>query len=154
MTAPYIRLDTLQQVEPKALLWGPSLKSSVFVKTGWLSRTQKPGQVPYMQLRVGSTEAVRLVSAKGLEARAAQIVTLWVRHGGACFYCGCDLSVDTCSIEHILPKSAGGPDHIANMALSCQPCNRAAGALSVFEKVNLAIRSRLGEMAMAAGGGR
>jgi hypothetical protein len=100
MTAPYIRLDTLQQVEPKALLWGPSLKSSVFVKTGWLSRTQKPGQVPYMQ------------------------------------------------------KSAGGPDHIANMALSCQPCNRAAGALSVFEKVNLAIRSRLGEMAMAAGGGR
>lgn len=42
-----------------------------------------------------------------------------------CEYCWSqrELSHDDFSIEHILPRAAGGADSLDNLALSCQGCN-------------------------------
>jgi 5-methylcytosine-specific restriction endonuclease McrA len=32
-------------------------------------------------------------------------------------------SCDPLSVEHIIPRAAGGPTELANLALSCQGCN-------------------------------
>jgi 5-methylcytosine-specific restriction endonuclease McrA len=57
---------------------------------------------------------------------------VWASTNGKCFYCDCDLVrtvVDPAdkprgfAIDHIVPKSYGGPDHIHNYVASCNSCN-------------------------------
>lgn len=53
--------------------------------------------------------------------------------GGAeaapCCFCGTALTMETATLEHVIPSAHGGRDHFKNMALSCLPCNRARGTL-------------------------
>lgn len=51
-----------------------------------------------------------------------------VRAGFRCEYCGKDLlssldEYDAWQIDHIVPKSAGGSEELANIALACRTCN-------------------------------
>jgi hypothetical protein len=47
------------------------------------------------------------------------------RAGFCCEYCRSQerFSADPFSVEHIAPRSAGGRDHLENLAFSCQGCN-------------------------------
>jgi len=47
------------------------------------------------------------------------------RAGGCCEYCRSQarFSPDPFSVDHIRPRSKGGSNDIANLALSCQGCN-------------------------------
>ena len=78
-------------------------------------------------------------SAQKKSRRAA----LRARDGDACFYCDAALTDAEASIEHLLPLAANGPNHLANLALACTPCNRAAKDLSIAEKVRLRETRRL-----------
>lgn len=92
---------------------------------------------------------------QGLPWRASR-VTPRVRHGkelqqairerdnGLCFFCRlpCEPGDDH-SIEHLVPKCHGGPNHIDNMFLAHKTCNKQAGNLSAPEKVSLAISASL-----------
>lgn len=67
---------------------------------------------------------------------------MWDTQGGACWYCGCNLSCDhlrtvdaddnlvdpegyaPCEIEHQTPRTRGGGDARANLVLACRTCNR------------------------------
>lgn len=51
--------------------------------------------------------------------------TIVQRAQACCEYCISQVkfSPDPFSIEHIIPKSKGGADHLDNLALSCQGCN-------------------------------
>lgn len=69
--------------------------------------------------------------------------TLLERDGPACFYCEEPFSDDLPPTrEHLLSRTHGGPDHVANQALACQPCNLKAGHLSLVEKIRLRDRLR------------
>jgi hypothetical protein len=57
------------------------------------------------------------------------------RDGHACFFCHLDVPVEEESAEHLVPVTAGGPDHIANMALAHQLCNQQAGHASLMVKI-------------------
>lgn len=43
---------------------------------------------------------------------------------GRCCYCNVEVAFEDMELEHIVPKSAGGPDHINNYVPSCRPCNQ------------------------------
>ena len=47
------------------------------------------------------------------------------RAGGCCEYCLSQerFSPDPFSVEHVIPRAAGGADDLSNLALSCQGCN-------------------------------
>lgn len=84
--------------------------------------------------------------AKSRPVKDRMMGALLTRQDNACFYCGCLLSrgVDNglgsaalASFEHIVPLNKGGPDTLDNMVAACEPCNRDAGSLSVYEKVLL-----------------
>lgn len=47
------------------------------------------------------------------------------RARGCCEYCWSQerFATQAFSIEHIIPRSAGGPSTLANLALACQGCN-------------------------------
>lgn len=57
------------------------------------------------------------------------------RDGPECFFCGQVPEVPT--MEHLVPLTSGGPNHISNFAIACEGCNVEAGNLSVVEKVRL-----------------
>lgn len=44
-----------------------------------------------------------------------------------CHWCGCKMTLENSSIEHIIPLYRGGLDNANNRVLSCIPCNQARG---------------------------
>lgn len=69
--------------------------------------------------------------------------TLLDRDGEFCFYCGGPFTESLPPTkEHLVARTHGGPDHIANLFLACEPCNREAGHMSAVEKIHLRDRKR------------
>ena len=64
------------------------------------------------------------------------------RDGWNCMYCGATLTLETATIEHIVPLAGNGLDDLRNMTLACATCNREAGHLSARQKVELAMKKR------------
>lgn len=51
---------------------------------------------------------------------------IFARDGYACEYCGPEKSLDkTFNVDHIVPKSRGGSEELANLQCVCHRCNRA-----------------------------
>lgn len=59
------------------------------------------------------------------------------RDGRECFYCGLDVAEGEESVEHFVPLCHGGPNHVANLFLTHEKCNRRAGNLSAAQKISL-----------------
>lgn len=69
-----------------------------------------------------------------------------------CFYCGTGVALRATEVsalatfEHVVPRSARGPDNAANLVIACERCNQAVGSMSVFEKLTFRdryLRARL-----------
>lgn len=50
-----------------------------------------------------------------------------------CAYCGCALSEKTRTVDHVVPRSRGGEDHLSNYVLACVECNTMKGNQTVEE---------------------
>lgn len=59
---------------------------------------------------------------------------LLARDGLCCWLCGTLLG-DDITIEHLVPKLYGGPNHISNYVLAHSECNHYLGSLHVAEKI-------------------
>lgn len=64
------------------------------------------------------------------DARPVRVVEVWERDGGRCQLCGEACSRDprderAGTVDHIVPRSWGGGDELANLRLVCLPCHRA-----------------------------
>ena len=52
---------------------------------------------------------------------------LMLRDSFTCQYCARRRSVRDLDIDHVMPRSRGGPDSWDNLVTACQPCNRRKG---------------------------
>lgn len=66
---------------------------------------------------------------------------LLARDGSDCWFCGLPLG-DDITIEHLVPKSAGGRNIQANYALAHRQCNNDAADMPLTEKIELRTRLR------------
>lgn len=58
---------------------------------------------------------------------------------GRCQLCGCKITYDEMSLDHIVPLAMGGEDSFENLQATCEPCNSHKNALLpevYFDKVN------------------
>ncbi len=89
---------------------------------------------------------------KALKAKPAKIVQtpsksevtrekLLERDGDQCWFCGRAMGADK-TIEHLVPKSAGGRNVLANYALAHRACNAHAADMPLVEKIELRQRLR------------
>lgn len=69
--------------------------------------------------------------------------TLRKRDGDNCFFCSLPVSVEQESVEHLVPRTAGGPNHISNFFLAHRVCNANAGHLSAPEKIRIHVEACL-----------
>ena len=73
-------------------------------------------------------------SPKNVDAKLRAIIK---RDGETCFYCGRLTSESDRTIEHLVSRTHGGPNHLSNMFLAHQKCNAKAGCLSAVEKIRM-----------------
>jgi len=59
--------------------------------------------------------------------------TLFGRQEGRCAGCGTVFQFRNMAVDHVVPKSRGGTDHIENLQLLCPACNSMKGALPQAE---------------------
>lgn len=58
------------------------------------------------------------------KARRARIKrSLTAKNGNHCHYCGRPLNNRTATIDHIIPRSRNGSNHLWNLVLACRQCN-------------------------------
>jgi 5-methylcytosine-specific restriction endonuclease McrA len=58
------------------------------------------------------------------KARKIAIRKLIRDFGDTCWYCGCSLTKETRTIEHIVARSMGGKNRLDNLRLACDYCNK------------------------------
>ena len=73
--------------------------------------------------------------------------SLFLRDRGECQYCGIPLSISTCTIDHVVPKSKGGTHDWGNVVLSCAKCNQQKGS-RLLKNSSLTLRQDLYSPAM------
>ncbi len=63
-----------------------------------------------------------------------QLDSIYRRSDGQCLHCGRGFRRDQYgghhhqwNVDHIVPRSLGGPDWVDNLAVSCEPCNQRKG---------------------------
>ena len=70
------------------------------------------------------------------EARTRLFEAVWARDGGICSYCGVPVrrlakglhgAPDLATLDHVVPRSQGGPLTLGNLVLACRGCNNARG---------------------------
>lgn len=44
-----------------------------------------------------------------------------------CYWCRCELTIDTSTMDHVIPLYRGGLDNANNRVLACEPCNHKRG---------------------------
>lgn len=49
------------------------------------------------------------------------------KNGSFCHWCGCKVTLETSTVEHVIPLHRGGLDNANNRALACRPCNHSRG---------------------------
>lgn len=59
------------------------------------------------------------------------------RDGPACFYCIRATDEGNRTLEHLVPRAHGGPDHLSNLVLAHRECNAGAGHRSAMEKIRM-----------------
>lgn len=70
----------------------------------------------------------------------ARVRKLVRRDGDRCRWCGIRLVLDApqaawnrLTVDHLVPRSAGGTDALVNLTLACKRCNNRRGPMSVEE---------------------
>lgn len=48
---------------------------------------------------------------------------VFARDAFTCQYCGCRVTLRTGTRDHVMPRSRGGRDTLANVVTACSPCN-------------------------------
>lgn len=65
----------------------------------------------------------------------------------SCLYCDKHLTIESCTLEHLLPRSKGGGNELINLAPACSLCNVIRGneefSSFVFRTYPLDIRTRI-----------
>lgn len=97
-------------------------------------------RVPTPSGGVPAPEVIVLQEYNQLPARGISFSrrNLYRRDGGACQYCG--VKHETLTIDHVLPRSRGGPTSWENCVAACGPCNHRK-ADRTPEEAGLTLRS-------------
>jgi 5-methylcytosine-specific restriction endonuclease McrA len=52
---------------------------------------------------------------------------VWARDRYICHYCGRQLTPDSATVDHVVPKLRGGPFVLWNLVAACHDCNQDKG---------------------------
>lgn len=65
------------------------------------------------------------------------------RDGDACFFCQRPMAEEDITVEHLVAKVRGGPDHTDNLALAHKRCNQGANNIPLMEKIRRHVAAQI-----------
>ncbi len=77
-----------------------------------------------------SATMFNLHALKSSEAQRIWRQSIFDRDDNACVYCGSDREL---TLDHVVPKSKGGPTTASNCVTACRKCNHAKGSMSLAD---------------------
>lgn len=78
-------------------------------------------------------------SLKNVDAKERAVLA---RDGAECFFCWKATTDGNRTLEHLVARTHGGPNHLSNLFLAHRKCNAEAGHLSAVEKIRIRERNR------------
>lgn len=86
------------------------------------------GQIP-LPIKVRFTSGIIIGKIRNI-SQVAKLSrkSLFLRDSGECQYCEIRLSLKSCTIDHVIPRSRGGRHEWKNVVLSCTRCNQKKGS--------------------------
>jgi len=82
----------------------------------------------YIRRLEAEPDVVRIGTIKRKGIPNSVKAELWEKAGGRCYHCGGKINpFDNLHIDHLIPLSNGGADHMDNYVLSCAACNLKKG---------------------------
>lgn len=84
--------------------------------------------------------AKRKITVSGTKRKRFELETkerLFVRDGDKCFYTDVVLTMETATIEHLIPLSKGGKNNLDNLVLCTYQSNQMMGDKPLIEKIKL-----------------
>ncbi len=100
------------------------------------ARTQHPGGfVTTPAFRIAIPEVIALKVYDKLPDSAVKFTrrNIYEHYGHRCCYCGRKFGTQDLNLDHVVPKSRGGPTSWANIVTSCIPCNLQKGNRTPLE---------------------
>lgn len=76
--------------------------------------------------------------------KARTTAGIFARDGNRCVYCG---ATEFLSVDHLIPRSAGGDWRPDNLLTACRPCNTRRGNMPLAEYVGTERAAQLTEQA-------
>ena len=87
-------------------------------------------QIHSVSIVIQAPAVIRLLSYVKIAKRSPALsrVNVLARDNFKCQYCGVALNSKTATIDHIVPRSAGGDSSWKNLVCACAGCNRRKGS--------------------------
>ena len=109
-----------------------------FVREDFMGEDAKRDLAKFQKQREESRKLAReQADAAGVTERSGRLkYELFSVQGSKCFYCEHDMTptgLGDCDVDHIVPRSQGGPDAMVNYVLAHRRCNEAKGELTPFQ---------------------
>jgi 5-methylcytosine-specific restriction endonuclease McrA len=98
--------------------------------------TQHPaGFITTPSIKIAIPEVIALRVYDKLPASDVKFTrrNIYEHYGHRCCYCGKKFSTSDLNLDHVVPRSRGGPTNWTNIVTSCIPCNLRKGSLSPKE---------------------
>lgn len=89
---------------------------------------------------------------RGRWIRPEKRLAIYLRDGFACLYCGSDLRGSVASdvtLDHLLPRSAGGTNDPTNLITACRTCNCTRGNKPWVDTCSGGARDRIEQLRRA-----
>lgn len=87
--------------------------------------------------------------ASGRWIRREKRLSIYIRDSFRCLYCGSDLrhaAPADVTLDHLLPRSAGGENESENLVTACRSCNSARGAKPWLDYASGGARDRIEQL--------
>ena len=109
-----------------------------FVREDFMGDDAKRDLAKFQKEREESRKKAReQADEAGVTERSGRLkYELFAVQGSKCFYCEHDMiptALGDCEVDHIVPRSQGGPDAMVNYVLAHRRCNGAKGELTPFQ---------------------
>ena len=106
--------------------WWDSLRLLRRDKVVALANYPTPARSEKDQIRIPAVAILKTYVSTPRKAHsfaAGTLRTVLIRDKFACQYCNCKLGMKSGTKDHVIPKSRGGPDTLANLVAACKSCN-------------------------------
>jgi hypothetical protein len=114
----------------------------IYVRQTGTFSAQEFGLECLAAFRRGASIAMGFTAERKTYASAVR-ATLIKRDGGACFFCGQPMQAEDITVEHLVAKARGGPDHTDNLVLAHERCNKEVGAMPLIEKIRIHVDMKI-----------